>query len=123
MGFFKSLMSVISTDGKTGTPFNFDANHTVYFKGDGVTKIDAARVAGYLKGYGLFTETNQSDVQIFSAKAGQPVEVSFVIPRKTTTEEAEGVYRDTAEGLQELLDGRKVSVHLMGTDMVRLKDL
>ena len=56
MGFFKTLMSVISTDGKTGTPFKLDKNHTVYYKGNGVTELDAAHVAGFFKGYGYFTE-------------------------------------------------------------------
>ncbi|MEP6677573.1 MAG: hypothetical protein ABJA78_20600 [Ferruginibacter sp.] len=55
MGFFKSLMSVISTDGKTGTPFKLDKNHTVYYKGNGVTELDAAHVAGFFKGYGFFS--------------------------------------------------------------------
>ncbi len=39
MGLFKSLMSVISTDGKTGTPFKVDKNHTVYYKGEWRYKI------------------------------------------------------------------------------------
>ena len=79
MGFFKSIMSVISTDGKTGTPFKLDKNHTVYYKGDGVTKLDAAHVAGFYKGYGYFTEKNQSDIQIMSNKMTDPIRVGYII--------------------------------------------
>ena len=66
MGFFKSLMSVITTGSRTGIPFNLDKNHTVYCKGNGVTKADAARAAGFFKGYGYFPDSSQSDVQLFS---------------------------------------------------------
>src|SRR5258708_40166885 len=117
MGFFKTLMSVISTDGKTGTPFNFDKNHTVYFKGNGVTKVDAARVAGFLKGYGYFTETNQSDVQLFSKELNGPVEIGFVIGGSSVSMEPETFFKDAAAGLQDSFPGRAIAVYLLDINL------
>jgi hypothetical protein len=123
MGFFKTLMSVISTDGKTGTPFNFDKNHTVYFKGDGVTKVDAARVAGFFKGYGYFTETNQSDVQIFSKELNGPVEIGFIIGGSSVSKETEIFFKATAAGLQDSFPGRTITGYLLDTNVKQLKEL
>ncbi|MEJ7610984.1 MAG: hypothetical protein WKF88_07375 [Ferruginibacter sp.] len=123
MGFFKSIMSVISTDGKTGTPFKPDEDHTVYFKGDGVTKTDAARVAGFFKGYGYFTDSNQADVQISSKTATDAVDVGFVIGSPTVSAEVEDYFKDATEGLQELFPGRPVSVYLLDINLKQLKQL
>lgn len=123
MGFFKSLMSVISTDGKTGTPFKLDKNHTVYYKGKGVTNEDAAHVGGYYRGYGLFTDTNQSDIQIFSQNANDPIQVGHIIAGKSVSPESETVYKDAASGLQELFPGRVITVCLMDTSLNILKKL
>ena len=98
MGFLKSLMSVISTDGKTGTPFKLDKNHTVYYKGNGVTKLDAAHVAGFLHGYGYFIETNQSYVQISSDKSGDAVQVGYIIGSTRVSLETEKYFKDAEEG-------------------------
>src|SRR5437868_14290537 len=106
MGFFKSLMSVISTDGKTGTPFKLDKNHTVYYKGEGVTELDAAHVAGFFKGYGYFTETSQSDIQIAAKASTGPVQVGFIIGVKSVSAETETFFKDSASGLQEYFPGR-----------------
>ncbi len=123
MGFFKSLMSVISTDGKTGTPFNLDKNHTVYFKGNGVTKEDAARVAGFFKGYGYFTDTSQSDVQIASKDNNSIVEVGFIIGGKSVSEQTENYFKESKESLQELFGGRTVLLKLLNANLEQLKVL
>ena len=123
MGFFKSLMSVISTDGKTGTPFKLDKNHTVYFKGNGVTELDAAHVAGFYKGYGYFTDTTQSDIQILSDKAGDPIQVGYIIGGQSVSPETETYFKDAAEGLQQFFPGRAISFHLLNTNLQQLKTL
>lgn len=123
MGLFKSIMSVISTDGKTGTPFNLDKNHTVYYKGNGVTAIDAAHVAGFYKGYGYFTETNQADVQIVSKKQGDPVEIGYIIGGKSVSPETEDYFRAAKESLQTHFPGRSISLHLLNTNLEKLKAL
>ncbi len=123
MGLFKSLMSVISTDSKTGTPFNLDKNHTVYFKGDGVTKVDAAHVAGFYKGYGYFTDETQSDVQISSKNAGDPIAVGYIIGGKSVSPETETFFKHAVKGLQELFPNRTISFHLLDTNLQQLKAL
>ena len=123
MGFFKSLMSVISTDGKTGTPFKLDKNHTVYYKGDGVTELDAAHVAGFFKGYGYFTDTNQSDVQIAAKTSTDPVQVGFIIGSKSVSEEVETYFRDSASGLEEFFPGRSIVIRLLDVNLNELKVL
>lgn len=116
-------MSVNTTDSKIGTPFIFDKNHTVYFKGNGVTKEDAARVAGYLKGYGYFGEHNQSDVQISSKDANGPVEIGFIIGPKGASDETETFLRSAAPGLPEGFGGRKVSLQLLSNELKKINDL
>ena len=123
MGFFKSLMSVISTDGKTGTPFKLDKNHTVYYKGDGVTELDAAHVAGFFKGYGYFTDSSQNDVQIAARSSADPVQVGFIIGVKTVSPETEGFFRDSAPGLQEFFPGRPIIIRLLDVNLNELKVL
>lgn len=123
MGFLRSLMSVISTDGKTGTPFKLDDRHTVYFKGNGVTKLDAAHVAGFLKGYGYFTDTSHSDVQISSAGLKEEVKVGFIIGGKSVPGETEIFFRNSVRGLQEFFPGRAITVHLLDTELKELKSL
>jgi len=123
MGFLKSLMSVISTDGKTGTPFHLDKNHTVYYKGDGVSKIDAARVAGFFQGYGYFTDESQSDVQISSKTAGAPVQVGYIVGKASISPETETFFKGAATGLGELFPGRTISICLMNANLEHLKTL
>ena len=123
MDFFKTIMSLISTDGKTGTPFKLDKQHTVYYKGDGVTAVDAAHVAGFYKGYGYFTDSNAADVQIVSRKAGDPVEIGYIIGGKTVSAETETFFRDAKEGLQALFPNRTLSFHLLNANLDRLKVL
>ena len=123
MGFFKSLMSVISTDGKTGTPFKLDKNHTVYYKGSGVSELDAAHVAGFYKGYGYFTDTSQSDIQIFSNKVSDPVQVGYIIGGTTVSSETEEFFKNAKPGLEEILGGRTVTFHLLDTNLKQLKAL
>lgn len=123
MGFFKTLMSVISTDGKTGTPFNFDKNHTVYFKGNGITKADAAKVAGFFKGYGYFTDTNQSDVQLFSKELNGPVEIGFVIGSSSVSEETAAFFKGAAVGLMDSFPGRAIAVYLLDSNLKQIKAL
>lgn len=123
MGFFKSLMSVISTDGKTGTPFKLDKNHTVYYKGNGVTVVDAAHVAGFLKGYGYFTETSQNDVQIFSEKAGAPVALGFIIGGKDVSAETAEYFKGAGNGLQEYFTGRTVTSSVLDTKLTNIRTL
>ncbi len=89
MGFFKSLISVVIPENKAGASFKFDDNHTVYFKGKGVTETDAARTADFFKGYGYFTETNQSDVQIFSADMKDAVNIGFIAGGRSVSEDTE----------------------------------
>ena len=123
MGFFKSLMSVISTDSKTGTPFNFNDNHTVFFKGNGVTKLDAARVAGYFKGFGYFTDTNQLDVQISSINMNDVVEVGFIMASKSPSSETESYLKSTLPGLENLFEGRTVTLHFLNINCEPIKKL
>ena len=123
MGLFKSLMSVISTDGKTGTPFKLDKNHTVYYKGNGVTELDAAHVAGFFKGYGYFTDTNQSDIQISSNKTTDPIQVGYIIGGSSVSPESEGFFKSAGPGLQDIFPGRTISFHLLDTNLKQLKTL
>ncbi len=123
MGFFKSLMSVISTDGKTGTPFKLDKNHTVYYKGKGVTELDAAHVGGFFQGYGYFTDTNQSDVQIFSNSVTDAVQVGYIIGVKSVSPETETYFKDAGKDLQEFFPGRAITIHLLDTNLKQLKTL
>ena len=123
MGFFKSIMSVISTDGKTGTPFKVDNNHTVYYKGDGVTKLDAAHVAGFFEGYGYFTETSQCDVQISSDKAGDPVQVGYIVGTADLSSETQEYFKDAAAGLQKFFPDREVSCRLLDVNFKQLRAL
>ena len=123
MGFFKSLMSVISTDGKTGTPFKLDKNHTVYYKGKGVTELDAAHVGGFFRGYGYFTETSQSDIQIASDGTADPVRVGFIIGGTSVTPETESYFKCAGPDLQEFFPGREITVHLLDTGLKVLKTL
>jgi len=123
MGFLRSIMSVISTDGKTGTPFKLDNNHTVYYKGKGVTELDAAHVAGFLKGYGYFTDSSQSDVQVAADDKAGPVRVGYIIGGKSVSPETEEVFKNTGPGLQEFFPGRSISIHLLDTDCKQLKEL
>ncbi len=123
MGFFKSLMSVISTDGKTGTPFKLDSNHTVYYKGNGVTELDAAHVAGFFRGYGYFTETSQSDIQIAAKSNADPVQVGFIIGGKTVSPETENYFKDSAANLQEFFPGRSIIIRLLDVNLNELKTL
>jgi hypothetical protein len=116
-------MSVISTDGKTGTPFALDKNHTVYYKGNGVTKLDAAHVAGFLQGYGYFTDTSQSDVQISSGKAGDPIQIGYIIGGTTVSAETEKYFKEAEVGLQKLFPGRNISSHLLDVNLKSLKTL
>jgi hypothetical protein len=123
MGFLKSLMSVISTDGKTGTPFKVDKNHTMYYKGDGVTKLDAARVAGFFEGYGYFTETSECDIQIASEKPGDPVQVGYIVGTSDLSSETKDYFKDAVAGLQELFPGREVSCRLLDVNFKHLSSL
>lgn len=123
MGFFKSLMSVISTDGKTGTPFKLDKNHTVYYKGNGVTELDAAHVGGFFRGYGYFTDTSQNDVQIEAKTKDDPVKVGIIIGGKSVSEPVESYFRESASGLQEFFPGRQIIVRLLDVNLNELKVL
>lgn len=123
MGLFKSLMSVISTDGKTGTPFNLDKNHTVFYKGDGVTKVEAAHVAGYFKGYGYFTDTNQKDVQVVSKDKNGPVDIGFIIGGTNISEETEDYFKGARAGIQDLFPGRSIGLCLLDTNLKQLRKL
>ena len=123
MGFFKSLMSVISTDGKTGTPFKLDDNHTVFYKGKGVTELNAAHVAGFFKGYGYFTDANQSDVQVSSAGASDPVQIGYIIGAKTVSAETEIYFKNAGNDLQEFFPGRAITICLLDTNLKQLKTL
>lgn len=123
MGFFKSIMSVISTDGKTGTPFKLDKNHTVYYKGDGVTKLDAAHVAGFYKGYGYFTETNQSDIQIMSNKMTDPIRVGYIMGVKDISPDTEAFFKNAGSGLEDHFPGRSVTFHLLDVNLKEFKSL
>ncbi|MCW3092246.1 MAG: hypothetical protein JWN83_1690 [Chitinophagaceae bacterium] len=123
MGFFKSLMSVISTDGKTGTPFKLDKNHTVYYKGDGVSKLDAAHVGGFFQGYGYFTETSQSDIQILSNKAGDPLQIGYIIGGPGVSPETEEYFKNAESGLQKFFPERIITFHLLDVNLKQLKTL
>ena len=123
MGFFKSMMSVISTDGKTGTPFKLDKNHTVYYKGKGVTELDAAHVAGFFKGYGYFTDANQSDIQISSNSVTDPVQIGYIIGGTTVSPDTENFFKDAAPGLTEFFPGRIITMHLLDTNLKQLQTI
>lgn len=123
MGLLKSIMSVISTGGKTGTAFKVDKNHTVYYKGDGVTKLDAAHVAGFFEGYGYFTETSESDVQILSDKPGDPVLVGYIVGTADLSSETENYFKDATAGLQNFFPGREVLCRLLDVNFKQLKSL
>lgn len=123
MGFFKSLMSVISTDGKTGTPFKLDKFHTVYYKGNGVTEIDAAHVAGYYKGIGYFIDDYESDIQISSSEKNDPVQINIIIGGKSVSAGSEDFFKTSVSGLQEFFPERAITINLMDINFKQLKTL
>ena len=123
MGFLRSLMSVISTDGKTGTPFKLDKNHTVYYKGKGVTELDAAHVGGFFRGYGYFTDTNQSDIQISSNSITDTVQIGFIIGGTSVSSDTETYFKNAGGDLKEFFPGRGVTLHLLDTNLKQLKSL
>ena len=121
MGFLKSLMSVISTDGKTGTPFKLD-NNTMYWKGNGVTAVDAARAAGFLKGYGYFKEDAGISAQIFSAKSEDPVRIGFLFEAEPS-EDVKAYFLEMAKGMKESFAGRSLTLSLLDRNFKEVKDL
>ena len=120
MGFFKSLMSVISTDGKTGTPFRLNNNQTVYYKGNGVTKVDAAHVAGYFNGYhsimDLVVKIPIYDVQLLAATVNDPVQLGFIVGNANVSDETISYFKESAESLQEAFPGRSIIIALLDTN-------
>lgn len=121
MGFLRSLMSVISTDGKTGTSFKLD-KHTLYWKGSGVTELDAAHVAGFFKGYGYFPENGASAAQISAAKSTDPLKVSFFFAKETDPNILHYFF-NMANQLQQFFPGREITANLIDSDFKELKDL
>lgn len=121
MGFFRSLMSVVSTDGKTGTPFKLD-KHTLYWKGNGVTELDAAHVAGFFKGYGYFPEGGASAAQISAAKSTDPLKVSFFFAKEADPNILH-YFINMANQLQQFFPGRQITASLIDSDFKELKDL
>ena len=121
MGFFKSLMSVISTDGKTGTPFKLD-KHTLYWKGNGVTELDAAYVAGFFKGYGYFPEGGASAAQISADKSTDPVKVSFFFGKEADPNILYYFFNMAGE-LRQFFPGRQLTASLIDSDFKELKNL
>lgn len=121
MGFLRSLMSVISTDGKTGTSFKLD-KHTLYWKGSGVTELDAAHVAGFFKGYGYFPENGASAAQISAAKSTDPVKASFFF-EKEPDPNVLYYFFSMANELKQFFPGRQITVSLIDGNFKELKDL
>ena len=121
MGFLKSLMSVISTDGKTGTPFKLD-KHIVYWKGNGVTELDAAHAAGYFKGYGYFPEGGASAMQISADKPTDPLRLSFFF-EKEPNPNVINYFLTMANGMKEFFPNRKITVSLMNSNFKELRNL
>lgn len=121
MGFLRSLMSVVSTDGKTGTPFKFD-KHTLYWKGNGVTELNAAHVAGFFKGYGYFPEGGASAAQISAAKPTDPLKVSFFFGKQADPNILH-YFINMANELQQFFPGRQITASLIDSDFKELKDL
>ncbi len=121
MGFLRSLMSVVSTDGKTGTPFKLD-KHTLYWKGNGVTELDAAHVAGFFKGYGYFPEGGASAAQISAAKPSDPVKISFFFGKEADPNILHYFF-NMANQLQQFFPGRQITASLIDSDFKELKDL
>ena len=119
MGFFRSLMSVVSTDGKTGTPYKLD-KHTLYYKGNGVTELDAAHVAGFFKGYGYFPEGGASAAQISSAKPTDPVKISFFFGKEADPNILY-YFINMANGLQQFFPGRQITASLIDSNFKELK--
>ena len=123
MGFLRSLMSVISTDGKTGTPFKLD-KHTVYWKGKGITELEAAHVAGYFKGYGYFKDDNSIDVQILSpTSSAEELRVNFIVNPQYVTSEIEDHFKSMVSSMHELFPGRKLSSTLVDPHFKEVKNL
>jgi hypothetical protein len=121
MGFLRSLMSVVSTDGKTGTPFKLD-KHTLYWKGNGVTELDAAHVAGFFKGYGYFPEGGASAAQISAAKPTDPLKVSFFFGKEADPNILH-YFINMANQLQQFFPGRQITASLIDSDFKELKNL
>ena len=121
MGFLRSLMSVVSTDGKTGTPFKLD-KHTLYWKGNGITELDAAHVAGFFKGYGYFPEGGASAAQISAAKPTDPVKVSFFFGKEADPNILHYFINMTNQ-LQQFFPGRQITASLIDSDFKELKNL
>ncbi len=121
MGFFKSLMSVISTDGKTGIPFKLD-KHTLYWKGNGVTELDAAHVAGFFKGYGYFPEGGASAAQISAEKPTDPVKISFFFEKEADPNILYYFFNMATE-LRKFFPERQLTSSLIDSDFKELKNL
>jgi hypothetical protein len=121
MGFLRSLMSVVSTDGKTGTPFKLD-KHTLYWKGNGVTELDAAHVAGFFQGYGYFPVGGASAAQISAAKPTDPVKISFFFGKEADPNILH-YFINMANELQQYFPGRQITASLIDSNFKELKDL
>ena len=114
-------MSVVSTDGKTGTPFKLD-KHTLYWKGNGVTELDAAYVAGFFKGYGYFPENGASAAQISAAKPTDPIRASFFF-EKAADPNILYYFFNMANQLKQFFPGRQITASLIDSNFKEVKDL
>lgn len=121
MGFLKSLLSVMSTDGKTGTPFKLD-QHTLYWKGSGVTELDAAHVAGFFKGYGYFPEGGANTAQISAEKQTDPVKISFFFGKEADPNILYYFF-NMANQLQQFFPERQLTASLIDSYFKELKNL
>ena len=120
MGFFKSLFG----SDPNGKVFKLDANHNVYYKGEGVTELDAAHTAGFFKGLGYFKDDNSIDLQIISP-TGKPDElkVNFIVNPKYVTPESGENFKAMVTAMYDLFPQKKLSAALVDPNFKVVSDL
>lgn len=63
--------------GSHGKEYKLDNFHNVYYKGEGTTEADAAKLAGFLKNISYFQDSLPSSVQF--EKNGDTININFVV--------------------------------------------
>ena len=120
MGFFKSLFG----SDPNGKVFKLDSNHNVYYKGEGVTELDAAHTGGFFKGFGYFKDDNSIDVQITSP-TGKPNElkVNFIVNPQYVKPETGEYFKTMVIAMHDLFPQKKLSAALVDPNFRVISDL
>jgi hypothetical protein len=113
-----------NTQAGYGKKYDVDANHHVYFKGDGVTESDAKKTGDYFKQIGLFTPENSMDVQIESEGTNDDVTLCYVLDKAKINAENESTFLSISAPLSKsVFNNRKIRVSLVDENMIEFKNL